>query len=151
MNLKLLMMINAPRYSFSLAFFGIVLFSATLLLFLSPIYAFEEEVEKSFRKFSQQWINTLYAMEERGKGNLTCKKVKDYYIAEYIGYSRTYSSTIKKTDSKETPYIGILSYKERKFASRAKTFEDALRGPFTIVYEYPVREIFMFSHGEWHY
>ena len=144
-------MSNSPRYTCTFIIVWLVIFSAFQSLFLSVTYADEDEVEKSFQKFSQNWMNSLHAMEEKGKKNLTCKKVKNYYRAEYRGYSKTFSTSIKKTSSKETPYIGILRYKERKFVSHARTFEGALRGPFTIVSEYPVKEIFMFSHGKWQY
>jgi hypothetical protein len=120
-------------------------------VFIPVTCAAENEVDKSFQEFNKQWMKTKYKREESNKKNLTCKKVKDYYCAEYTGYSRTYSSTIKKTPSKETPYIGILSYQEKKFACQAKTFEGALRGPFDFVYEYPVKEIFSFSNGKWCY
>ena len=119
--------------------------------FLPLACAVGNEAEESFQEFNRKWMDGLYTREEKNKKNLTCKKVKDYYCAEYTGYSRTYSSTIKKIDSKETPYIGMLNYHEKKFESRADTFEKALSGPFNPVYEYPVTEIFSFTNGEWTY
>ena len=124
----------------------------TLVLFFSVAYSMEKTgIEASFQRFNQQWMQGLYTREEKGKKNLVCKKVKGYYVAEYTGYSKTYSSTIKRTDCKETPYIGILNYREKKFASHAKTFEGTLHGPFNLIYECPVTEIFAFSNGEWRY
>lgn len=142
---------NSHSYTCLPTIAKIVIFSASLFI-LPTVYAMEEsEVEVSFQKFNQQWMNSLYTMEEIDKRNLTCRKVKYYYRAEYTGYSRTYSSSIKKTNYKETPYIGILNYKEKKFVSHARTFEGALHGPFTLVYEYPVTEIFLFTGGGWRY
>jgi len=125
----------------------------SVALFLLPIaYAMEEkEVEKSFHRFNQQWMKSLHEMEKRGRANLRCKKVKDQYITVYTGYSTTYSSTIKKTDYKESPYIGILNYREKKFISRARTFEEAIQGPFNLIDDYPVTEIFVFKNGRWRY
>jgi hypothetical protein len=145
------MMSSVSHYTSSLIISWILIVSIFQVVFLSVACAAENEVEKSFQEFNEQWMENKYKREASNKKNLTCKKVKDYYRAEYTGYSRTYSSIIKKTSSKETPYIGILSYKERKFASHAKTFEGALRGPFDFMYEYPVKEIFIFSNGEWRY
>lgn len=124
----------------------------TLVLFPSVTYSMEKTgIEASFQRFNQQWMQGLYKREEREKKNLVCKKVKGYYVAEYTGYSKTYSSTIKRTNCKETPYIGILNYREKKFVSHAKTFEETLHGPFNLIYECPVTEIFAFSNGEWLY
>ena len=145
------MMSRVSHYTCSLIICWILIVTIFQGVLIPVTCAAENEVEKSFQEFNKQWMKTKYKMEESNKKNLICKKVKDYYRAEYTGYSRTYSSTIKKTHSKETPYIGILSYKEKKFASHARTFEGALRGPFTLVYEYPVKEIFIFSNGEWRY
>jgi hypothetical protein len=143
-------MSSSLHYKCRLVIAGIII-SASLYL-LPIVYAIEEsEVETGFQKFSQKWMNLLHAREKRSKKDLICKKVKNHYWAEYTGYSRIYSSGIKKTDSTITPYIGILKYKEIKFVSHAKTFEGALRGPFTIIHEYPVTELFMFTDGEWHY
>ena len=130
----------------------IVISSVFPVFFLPATCAVEDnEVEVSFRQFSQKWMNSLQEREEGNKKNLTCKKVKNYYRVEYTGYSSAHSVTVKKTDYKKTPYIGILRYKEKKFVCHAITFEGALRGPFTVVYECPVTELFIFSDGEWHY
>ncbi len=145
-------MSSSPDYKSSRVIIKVVVFSAFLFFLLPLIYAMEEgRVELSFRQFSQKWMNSLQEREEKNKKNLTCKKVKNYYRAEYMGYSRAHSVTVKKTDYKKTPYLGILSYKEKKFVCHAITFEGALRGPFTVVYECPVTELFIFSDGEWHY
>ena len=145
------MMSSVSHYTSSLIICWVLIVSIFQGVFLSITCVAEIEVEKSFQEFNKQWMETKYKREASNKKNLSCKKVKDYYRAEYTGYSRAYSSTIKKTTSKKTPYIGILSYKEKKFASYAKTFEGALRGPFDFVYKYPVKEIFIFSNGEWRY
>jgi len=129
-----------------------IVLSLSLVCLLPLTHAMEEkEIESSFQHFNQQWMQFLYNLEKKEKENLICKKVKNYYITEYTGYSRTYSSTIKKTEYEKTPYIGVLKYMEKRFASRARTIEETINGPFHLIYEYPVTEIFIFSNGEWHY
>lgn len=110
-----------------------------------------QEVEASFKLFNQQWMEHLYAREKKSKANISCKKVKDCFVAEYIGYSRIYSGRTKKTGSKVTPYIGILNYQEQTFVSKAGTYEEAINGQFKLLYECPVTEIFSFSRGKWQY
>jgi hypothetical protein len=110
-----------------------------------------QDVEASFKLFNQQWMAHLYTREQKSKANIACKKVKDCFIAEYTGYSRTYSGRTKKTDSKETPYIGILNYQEQTFVSQARTYEEAINGQFKLLQECPVTEIFSFSRGKWRY
>ena len=122
-----------------------------VLVSCTALYAIDDqqEVEISFQNFSQQWMQHHYNREK--KANLVCKKVKDSFVAEYTGYSRSYSSRTKRTEYKETPYIGILSYQELKFVSKAGTYEEAINGTFMLLQECPVTEIFSFSGGTWRY
>jgi len=119
----------------------------------SVVYAIDEkqDVEASFQHFNQQWMEHLYSREEKSKANIACRQVDDVFVAEYTGYSRTYSGRTKKTDCRETPYIGILNYQEQTFVSRARTYEEAIRGQFKLYQECPVTEIFSFSGGKWRY
>lgn len=126
----------------------------SVVLSLDPaLYASDEgeEVEASFKRFNQQWMDRLYAMEKNGRENLSCRKVKDSFIAEYTCYSRTYSARTKPTGSRETPYIGVLTYQEQKFISQASTYEGAINGKFILFNEFPVTQIFSFSDGTWQY
>jgi hypothetical protein len=123
---------------------------------LSPhpaLHAIDEsrDVDASFALFNQQWMEHLYSREEKSKANISCKKVDDSFVAEYTGYSRTYTGRTKKTDCKETPYVGILNYQEQTFVSRARTYEEAINGQFKLFQECPVTEIFSFSGGKWRY
>ena len=117
------------------------------------LYAIDQnqDVEASFKLFNQQWMEHLYNREEKSKANIACKKVDDAFVAEYTGYSRTFTGRTKKTDCKETPYVGILNYQEQTFVSRAKTYEEAINGQFKLLQECPVTEIFSFSGGKWRY
>jgi hypothetical protein len=110
-----------------------------------------QDVESSFELFNQQWMEHLYRREEKNRANVACKQVDDAFVAEYTGYSRTFTGRTKKTDCKETPYIGILNYQEQTFVSRGKTYDEAINGQFKILQECPVTEIFSFSGGKWRY
>jgi hypothetical protein len=110
-----------------------------------------QDVEASFKLFHQEWMEILYSREEKNRAAIVCKKVDDAFVAEYTGYSRTYSGRTKKTDCQETPYVGILNYQEQTFVSRARTYEEAINGQFRLYQECPVTEIFSFSRGKWRY
>ncbi len=123
---------------------------------LSPgpaLYAADpvQDAEVSFKLFNQHWMENLYSREAKNKAAVVCKQVDDGFVAEYTGYSRAYSARTKKTDCRETPYIGILNYQEQTFVSRARTYEEAINGQFKLYQECPVTEIFSFSGGKWRY
>ena len=132
---------------------GSILLVIATLLSVHPIASAteESEVEVSFKSFNQKWMQYLYDQEEREQRNISCKKVKEQYVAEYKAYSKDYSATIKKTQYQGTPYIGILSYREKKFVSQAATMEGAIRGPFNLMDECNVTEIFAYVNGKWQY
>jgi hypothetical protein len=58
---------------------------------------------------------------------------------------------VKKTDSKETPFVGILTYFEKTMRCVGKTKEEALKGPFQPSDSKQVSEIFRFTKGKWMY
>ncbi len=124
-----------------------------LLMPYPGLYAIDQsqDAEASFHRFNQEWMEILYSREAKNKSSIVCKKVDDGFVAEYTGYSRAFSGRTKKTDCKETPYIGILNYQEQTFVSRAGTYEEAINGQFKLYQECPVTEIFSFSGGKWRY
>jgi len=58
---------------------------------------------------------------------------------------------VKKTEYRDTPFVGTLTYYERTLRCSGKTQEEALQGPFEQVGTSPVREIFRFTKGKWVY
>jgi hypothetical protein len=72
-------------------------------------------------------------------------------LAEYIGYLPHRYITVKKTSSKDTPFVGILTYFEKTLRCTGKNREEATRGPFQQVDTSQVAEIFRFTKGKWKY
>ena len=112
----------------------------------------EATVHSSFDVFAQEWMTKLAEAEEYHR----TKQVKvtegaDGFTAEYLGYLPQRSIEIRKTEYKDTPFVGTLSYYERTLRSTGKTKEQALQGPFEQVGTSPVREIFRFTKGKWVY
>jgi hypothetical protein len=73
------------------------------------------------------------------------------FAAEYVGYIPERKINVKKTDSSDTPYVGILTYSEKRLRCAGKTKEAALQGPFEQVDTSQVSEIFRFTKGKWVY
>ncbi|MCS6925224.1 MAG: hypothetical protein NZ578_04900, partial [Candidatus Binatia bacterium] len=72
-------------------------------------------------------------------------------LAEYVGYLPHRYITVKKTSSKDTPFVGILTYYQQVMRSVGKTREEALKGPFQQAGTSQVSEIFRYTKGKWHY
>ncbi|MEI6125183.1 MAG: hypothetical protein WCQ99_01385 [Pseudomonadota bacterium] len=104
------------------------------------------EIEQRFNSYCQKWID---ALNKYSKAHISCSKVNDEFVAQYLAYNTDFEITVKKTDAAKASYIGILKHKETKYQGKAQTCEGALLGPFAVAYEYPVTEIFLYSNGSW--
>ena len=105
-------------------------------------------VQASFDTFTAEWISKRAKAQ---KAYHKVKKLKKGFSAEYVEILPTRLFKVKKTESKETPYIGILSYSKKTFRSTAKTKKAALKGPFEDLGTGSVSEIFRYSEGKWVY
>jgi len=112
----------------------------------------EEAVQTSFDVFTIEWMKKLSNTEEfhRTQG-ITVNQAPDGFTAEYTGYFPHRYIIVKKTESKETPYVGILTYFEKTMRCVGKTKEEALKGPFEASDSQQVSEIFRFTKGQWKY
>jgi len=112
----------------------------------------EEAVQTSFDAFTIEWMKKLSDTEEfhRTQG-VTINEAPEGVTAEYTGYFPHRYIIVKKTESKETPYVGILTYFEKTMRCVGKTKEEALKGPFEASDSRQVSEIFRFTKGKWTY
>jgi hypothetical protein len=85
------------------------------------------------------------------KSRAQVKQSLDGFSAEYTGYLPHRYIHVKKTESADTPYVGILTYYEKTLRCTGKTKEEALQGPFNQVDTSQVSEIFRFTKGKWVY
>ena len=112
----------------------------------------EEAALASFDTFTQEWMHKLSQTEEFQRTQR--KKVIQSTVgfsAEYIQYLPHRYIMVKKTQSQETPFIGILTYFEETLQSSGQTKEQALQGPFNAINTKQVSEIFRFTKGKWVY
>ena len=111
----------------------------------------EDIALSSFDTFTLEWMKKLLETEDFRKTRAQVKPSPEGFIAEYTGYLPPRYIHIKKTESADTPYVGILTYYEKTLRCTGKTKEEALKGPFDQVGTSQVSEIFRFTKGKWVY
>jgi hypothetical protein len=106
----------------------------------------------SFETFTIEWMTKLAQTEEfQRTQRMQVSQASEGFTAEYIGYLPHRYITVKKTASKETPFVGILTYYEKVLRCVGKTQEEATKGPFNQTDVRQVSEIFRFTKGKWVY
>jgi hypothetical protein len=114
----------------------------------------DAQAEESFVQFQKEWIQKL---REHGKyGEEHAQVTEDgektgTYLAEYSVLTEPSSFEIKKTDVSASPYVGVIHYEKQTYSCRAKSPEEAKRGPYQLTKSSGVTEIFRYSKGKWLY
>jgi len=112
----------------------------------------EDAALASFDVFTIEWMQKLAQTEDfQRTERVKIIESAEGFSAEYIGYLPHRYITVKKTSSKDTPFVGILTYFEKTLRCTGKTREEAVRGPFQQVDTSQVAEIFRFTKGKWKY
>jgi hypothetical protein len=112
----------------------------------------EDVALAAFDTFTIEWMKKLAQTEEfQRTTKVKVTQSAEGFLAEYIGYFPHRYITIKKTESKDTPFVGILTYYEKTMRCTGKTKEEAIQGPFEPVGQQQVSEIFRFTKGKWAY
>jgi len=112
----------------------------------------EAAAQTSFDVFTIEWMKKLSDAEEFHRTqDVKVNQSPEGVAAEYVGYFPHRYIIVKKTDSKETPFVGILTYFEKTMRCVGKTKEEALKGPFQPSDSKQVSEIFRFTKGKWMY
>lgn len=115
----------------------------------TPAFSAEDPIlEQSFKKFCTEWIETL---NKYAASNMRCTQKESAYVAAYACCSKDFETTVKKAESQQSAYVGLLKYKETKYQNSAQTCEGAVQGPFTVLSECNVTQIFLYRKGRWQY
>lgn len=118
----------------------------------APAAIAEDAALASFDAFTIEWMQKLAQTEDfQRTERVKITESAEGFSAEYIGYLPHRYITVKKTSSKDTPFVGILTYFEKTLRCTGKTREEAVRGPFQQVDTSQVAEIFRFTKGKWKY
>jgi hypothetical protein len=106
----------------------------------------------SFETFTVDWMTKLAQTEEfQRTQRMQVSQASEGFTAEYIAYLPDRYIVVKKTASKDTPFVGILTYYEKVLRCVGKTKEEATKGPFNQADVRQVSEIFRFTKGKWVY
>lgn len=111
----------------------------------------EDVALATFDAFTIEWMKKLDETEAFHKAKAQVVQSSDGFSVEYVGYLPHRYIHVKKTESTDTPYVGILTYYEKKLRCSGKTQEEARQGPFDQVETNQVSEIFRFTKGKWVY
>ncbi len=111
----------------------------------------ENRARMSFDVFTRRWMQKLAKTEDFQKKRMNIRQTQEGFVAEYIGYLPYRYTTIKLTQSKATPFVGILTYYKKIMRSVGKTKKQALNGLFEHAETSQVSEIFRYTKGEWVY
>ncbi len=109
---------------------------------------------KSLETFSQGWMAKLCEISRKNGESIDKMEVapdKEGYTANYTSYGPNCQVVVKKTDSKAAPYVGLISYPEKRIVKKGRTLKEVTDDPGKVESETPVTEIFRFQNGHWIY
>lgn len=112
----------------------------------------EDAAREGFDTFTRAWMKKLIKTEDfQKKKKMRMTQTAEGFVAEYTGYLPHRYTVVKPTESKVTPFIGVLRYYKKKMRCVGQTKEAALKGPFEQAGTSQVSEIFRFTKGKWVY
>ncbi|UKL12989.1 hypothetical protein [Dissulfurimicrobium hydrothermale] len=113
----------------------------------------DDEIRQSFERFAKAWMAKLEAISRENSKKIRLEPLErdGVYVGRYVCYGPECNISIKRTGSKETPYVGMIYYSEKQVLKKGPTRQDALNDPGTPIEEVPVTEIFRYTKGKWVY
>jgi len=121
----------------------------------SPAHAQQDPAPAGFEKFCATWMSKLLERERSNLEKAPIRREGSHRAIEYIGYDRApLRCEAKATGNPRTPYIGKLSYREkrvRRVAPQESTLGDLTKSPAQVIDTSEVLEIFRFDGTRWVY
>lgn len=105
-----------------------------------------DEARWSFQKHAKGWMADLEKNEARNRSEAEVYSIANEPVIRFEGYGDDFQTQVKATGHAQTPYVGILRYKENLYTC---LHEDQQR--CTVTRSVPVSEIFSFRNGRWTY
>lgn len=106
----------------------------------------------SFEKFSKGWMSRLEQVNLDNSRDLKPESTTNgRLVGRYIYYGPDCAREVRGTDSKATPYVGIIRYAQKVMEKEGDTtqkMQDHLGVPTS---EIQVTEIFRYTGGRWVY
>ena len=111
------------------------------------------DAKQTFKEFAAEWMAKLEKISKNNAKNINPKlsEADGVYSGRYVCYGPECQTSVKKTGSPVTPYVGMIHYTEKQMLKKGSNREEAMNDPGAIIIETPVTEIFRFSKGHWVY
>lgn len=127
-----------------------VALGALLLAFPMRADSIEEptlaDARSAFDQHAKSWMADLERSEAENRRKAPVYSVDSEAVIRFDGYGAEYETQVKPTKSAQTPFVGILRYKEHTYTCLR---DDSTR--CTVTRSVPVSEIFSFRNGRWTY
>lgn len=107
--------------------------------------------QAEFDRFAIEKVKQFNRNFKFSKEKMQITKLADgSYLARYHQIDKaTLHSSIRRSQSKYSPFVGVLSYRENVYEAHGKSPEGCRKSTFTLVQITPNRHIFSYSKGEW--
>jgi len=137
---------------------GLIFFVMLLTMvagFFGPALAGEavpDYILTSFEKFSQGWMCRLEQVNRDNSLDLKTESAANgRLVGRYICYGPDCAREVRTTDSKATPYVGIIRYAQKVMEKEGETPQKMKDHPGMPTSEIKVTEIFRYTGGRWVY
>jgi len=137
---------------------GLVFFAAVLALLpgLCGVSQAEETVPPSvltsFESFSKGWMFKLEQVSQQNSRDLKPESTADgRLVGRYVCYGPECVREVRGTDSKITPYVGIIRYAQKVMEKEGETPQKMKAHSGVPTGEIQVTEIFRYTGGRWVY
>lgn len=137
---------------------GPALFFAALLLspaLCGPALAGEDvppAILASFESFSTGWMARLEQVNQRNSRTLKPESAANgRVVGRYVCYGPDCMREVRGTESKATPYVGIIRYAQKMVEKEGDTPQKMREHPGVSTSEIQVTEIFRYTGGRWVY
>lgn len=104
-----------------------------------------------FQSFAKIKVKQLNRNQRFSRAHMEITKQPDgSYRARYHQIDdSSLGVTVRRSQSKSIPFVGVLSYTEQVFESTAKSPEQLEQSSFAVVEVIPNRHIFSYQKGSW--
>lgn len=105
-----------------------------------------DQARWAFQKHAKGWMADLEKSEARNRSEAEVYSIANEPVIRFEGYGDDFETQVKPTGRAQTPYVGILRYKENLYTCLQS---DETR--CTVTRSVPVSEIFSYKNGRWTY
>ncbi|MBG0776715.1 MAG: hypothetical protein H0S85_09840 [Desulfovibrionaceae bacterium] len=105
-----------------------------------------------FKSFAIVWAAKVNSNYRCTRARAEVVRRGEAFVARYFALDpATIQTTVKPSTSKASPFVGIMRYLEGVYESSGATRAEALGGPFSLVKQTRITEIFRYSKDDWVY